>query len=170
MAISLLMLADLPKGYTHETGVRSWYGSIQVEHVLPQNPVKEWFVGGGGPFTEEEHKRLVHTLGNLMLIKPKLNFHLSNLSWQEKKEKLQGCVSSTTTWLLEKEAWTPAEIQRRLVHIVQRLAKSWDLEAVVASLMGDAPAKEAAGGVVCLSERFKGLPQSCAVGRGFVCY
>lgn len=61
------------------------YKTISVEHVLPQNPKdgSAW----NNNFNDEEKEKWTHKLANLILINRRKNSKLSNLDFQEKKER-----------------------------------------------------------------------------------
>ena len=63
----------------------SSYKTISVEHVLPQNPSEnsQW----RKDFTDEERDLWTHRIANLVLISKRKNSKLSNLDYEEKKEK-----------------------------------------------------------------------------------
>jgi uncharacterized protein with ParB-like and HNH nuclease domain len=59
--------------------------TITVEHILPQTPKKgsQWETD----FSEEERKKWVNKLGNLLLMSRKKNSSLSNLNFSDKKRR-----------------------------------------------------------------------------------
>ncbi|MEA5617331.1 DUF262 domain-containing HNH endonuclease family protein [Cronbergia sp. UHCC 0137] len=63
----------------------SSYKTISVEHILPQNPKNssEW----KSVFTDDERKNWINKLANLVLISTRKNSTLSNLDFEEKKER-----------------------------------------------------------------------------------
>ena len=63
----------------------SSYRTISVEHILPQNPKdsSEW----KSVFTDDERENWINKLANLVLISTRKNSKLSNLDFQEKKER-----------------------------------------------------------------------------------
>ena len=107
------------------------FKKISVEHVLPQNPKtnSEWLKN---IFTEEEHEKYVHCLGNLVLLSRKKNTAAQNHNFETKKKKyfINGAGVSpfalTTQVLIEKE-WTPAVIKRRQKQLINTLKQLWRL-------------------------------------------
>ncbi|MBD2627815.1 DUF262 domain-containing protein [Trichormus variabilis] len=63
----------------------SGYKTISVEHILPQNPKdsSQW----KSVFTDDERKNWTNKLGNIVLISTRKNSTLSNLDFEEKKER-----------------------------------------------------------------------------------
>lgn len=103
---------------------------ITVEHVLPQHPPLEsqWT----RDFTEEEAELWTHRLGNLLLLNRRSNSRAQNYDFAVKKDKYftsdQGvAVFALTTQVLKEPVWTPEVIAKRQKHLVEILAKEWDL-------------------------------------------
>ena len=102
-----------------------------IEHVLPQNPKQKsqwlkWFP------RKIQREKLVHCLGNLVLLTKKRNSQASNLEFSEKKEKYfksnKGVVSfALTTEVINHEEWTPDVIIKRQEKLVKALAEHWRL-------------------------------------------
>jgi len=104
---------------------------ISIEHVLPQTPSSssEWMAN----FPDEEQRaRLVHRLGNLVLLSRRKNTSASNYDFEDKKTKYftgRGGVSpfALTTQVLREPTWTPEVIERRQQDLLGRLAALWRL-------------------------------------------
>lgn len=64
---------------------RNSYGTMSVEHILPQNPKNDsqW----NNDFTDEQKNEWTHRLGNLVLISRKKNTGQGRLDFKEKKTK-----------------------------------------------------------------------------------
>ena len=79
------LLLKLEYLMTDNTVHLSSYKTISVEHVLPQNPSEnsQW----RKDFTDEERDLWTHRIANLVLISKRKNSKLSNLDYEEKKEK-----------------------------------------------------------------------------------
>ena len=61
------------------------YNNISIEHVLPQNPKEksDW----RNKFSDEEREKWTNKIGNLILLTKRRNSQLSNLEFEEKKDK-----------------------------------------------------------------------------------
>lgn len=81
-----------------------------IEHVLPQSAevAKDAFPD----FSEEEHERFVHRLGNVTLLESKKNKECGNKTFEEKKG-----IYETSRYTLSKEmtqhSWTPETLNSR---------------------------------------------------------
>lgn len=98
------------------------YGTISVEHVLPQNPKpnSKWVK----IFDEENRKNLTDKLCNLILLSHKKNSQASNLDFEEKKNKyLKGRVTDLvrSQEVLRYNEWTPEILQKRQEKIIKML-------------------------------------------------
>jgi uncharacterized protein with ParB-like and HNH nuclease domain len=58
-----------------------------IEHILPQNPSKDWEIELGDKF-KQIYREYLHTLGNLTLVTSEWNSQLSNSAFLMKKQKL----------------------------------------------------------------------------------
>lgn len=93
------------------------FDTVNIEHVLPQKPDKEWGVG------RSEIKEYVNKLGNLTLVHKKINSKASNSSPQKKAEELAKSDVKMTqeiaALLQKKGSWTKDDILRRHTQLGQ---------------------------------------------------
>jgi len=102
------------------------YSDISVEHILPQNPPKnskwrEWF-------TDEEIEKYKHKLGNLVLLNRKKNSSLSNLDFDEKKDRyFKGSISSfpSINHIMLKSEWKKEDIEERTSEMIKKLISEY---------------------------------------------
>lgn len=107
------------------------YATVTVEHVLPQNPAaeSEWFT----LFPEDEQQtRLVHKLGNLVLLSRRKNAKARNYDFEQKKWKYFAghdgtCSFVLTTQVLQHETWTPQVVLARQDMLIRKLKEIWRL-------------------------------------------
>ena len=106
------------------------FPTITVEHVLPQNPASDsvWLRN----FTQQEHEKYVHRLGNLVLLSRRKNSEAQNYDFQKKKEKYFTTNTGVspfalTTQVLQEDEWTPAVIERRQQKLIAVLKQVWRL-------------------------------------------
>lgn len=88
------------------------FSSVNIEHILPQKPDKEW---GLKP---KDIKAYVNKLGNLTLVHKKINSSIGNKVIKEKIDVLSQSGVRMTIKLVEhfkenKYKWDEAEIDRR---------------------------------------------------------
>lgn len=119
--LALLMLLEYK--YKDKTEWKE-FGTISIEHILPQNPkpTSQWVQD----FTEEERSTYTHKLGNLCLIGRRKNSSLGNLDYQEKLkryfEKNIGSFANTQKiYKTYPDRWTPTEVQENQERVVRDL-------------------------------------------------
>lgn len=104
----------------------SGYKNISVEHVLPQNPDKDskWVQD----FTDEERNYWTHRIANLVLISMKKNSKLSNLDFEEKKERYLkqriDAFHGNKVFIQQNVSWTAKVLGTRQKEIVDMLVKN----------------------------------------------
>ena len=116
------------------------YGTISVEHVLPQTPDDgsrwlDWFPD------PRERDQCVHCLGNLVLLTRKKNSSASNYEFDKKKNSYftRGGVSPfvLTTQILPYPEWLPSIVRKRQADLLALLGDHWRLK-VIGSLAEEA--------------------------------
>lgn len=99
------------------------YEDAQIEHILPQNPVKDW----NQDFTNEQHEELVHVIGNLTLLSERMNADVSNGPYEQKRIKF----AEESRFRLTRELagsypnWKPSSIRRRGEVIAEWAVMRW---------------------------------------------
>ena len=92
----------------------------ETEHIYPQNPNKdEWK-------NFDDHKHLLHDLGNLLLLSKPKNGIVGNEEFQVKKEKYKSSSYSAIE-VAEKDDWTPGTVKERTEQLLDFLVKRWEL-------------------------------------------
>jgi alkylated DNA nucleotide flippase Atl1 len=121
-----LVLRWLDESYGSKEPVA--YGSLTIEHVLPQTPTPEWRralsqdLSGNETFAEL-HGSLVHTLGNLTLTG--YNSTLSNSPFPKKQAQLLKSGLAMNQEIAQQAKWGRAEIHDRASQLAQRIAGTW---------------------------------------------
>jgi hypothetical protein len=107
---------------------RSFGGDVptiepQVEHVMPQKPVDEWFKS----FTKDEHQAQLDLIANLLPLSEPMNKALSNGPYSEKREKYrEDCgFKGTRQFAEEYEEWNPANLKSRAEKMAEWAAGRW---------------------------------------------
>lgn len=93
-----------------------------IEHVLPQTLTDDWRVELGTD-AENKHARLVDTFGNLTLTG--YNAELGNLSFSEKKTKLQNTHIELTRAILADDKWDEDAIAARAEKMLKNAEELW---------------------------------------------
>ncbi|GAV22724.1 DUF262 domain-containing protein [Carboxydothermus pertinax] len=118
--------------FNDQTAHLSSYKKISVEHVLPQNPKPDskWVQ----IFSLEERQKWTNRLANLVLIGKMKNSQLSNLDFQEKKERyLRGRVDAfkaSKIFIENTEDWTPELLEKRQKYLINMLVQNKFLKNV----------------------------------------
>jgi Protein of unknown function DUF262/Protein of unknown function (DUF1524)/Restriction Enzyme Adenine Methylase Associated len=111
-------------------GERVARGKYAIEHVMPRRWATHWKLPNGSR-GEAERDRLIHTIGNLMLLTGKLNSKVSNAAWLGdggKRAGLEGHdVLLLNRELLRKarEAWTDEAIRDRTEELASLIVEIW---------------------------------------------
>ncbi len=105
-----------------EQNVERKYGTISVEHVLPQSPSQDskWIQ----IFNDEDRAKYTNKLANLILLSHKKNSSASNYDFVDKKEKyLKGRMTdlARSQKILSYNEWTPIILKNRQKSILDLL-------------------------------------------------
>ena len=97
-----------------------------IEHILPQNPSREWKEELGLEF-DETHSQYLHTLGNLTLVTGRWNIEQSNLPFEFKKLPLADHALKLNSNYFSRsiEKWDAAAINERAHFLSQAFLKIW---------------------------------------------
>lgn len=100
---------------------------ITIEHVLPQNPKKEWLA----QWSPEDQKEWVHRLGNLVLLSKKKNSEAQNYPFKEKKDtyfKSDTVTFPLTSRVVHTAEWTVDIVKANHEEYLGKLQQLWDLD------------------------------------------
>ena len=117
------LLLKLEYLMTDNTVHLSSYKTISVEHILPQNPSinSQW----RNDFTDEEREFWTHKIANLVLISKRKNSKLSNLGYEDKKEKYLNeridVFKGSKVFIDKNLKWTVDVLQKRQEKLVNML-------------------------------------------------
>ena len=94
-----------------------------VEHILPENPLRDW----DKTFPPELQEPLVHRLGNLTLLTSPENNEISNAMYDNKVETYQSSAYALTRKILEiaPDEWTPELVDKRQKYLARRAVHLW---------------------------------------------
>ena len=120
-------LIEIEKNYTNnnEKSVDKNFDNVNLEHILPQIIDKK---GGWQQFTEEDHKSLYKRIGNLTLIKTKINSDLKSDNFENKKNEYKKSEIQITKNLGDIDKWTPDAIKKRQREFAEKALKIWNLK------------------------------------------
>lgn len=97
------------------------FAPLEIEHIMPQTLTPEWRELLDG--SEEKHRRLMHTLGNLTLTGH--NPELSNFPFRRKQELYEKSRIAMNKEVAETSSWGEAEILARGQTLAQRAVRLW---------------------------------------------
>lgn len=115
-----IMLERLEESFEHKEPADS--SPAQIEHVMPQTLTPEW-IAELGDDAQENHARLLHTIGNLTLTC--YNPDLSNRPYSEKRTLLKNSHFELNRHFDQVEHWTPTAIEARARTIGERALTIW---------------------------------------------
>ena len=97
-----------------------------IEHILPQDKSKPCW----NHFTEDEHRELVHSMGNLCLLAPKLNSGAGNKGFSDKKETYKKASLMLLNEIVfdngvERSVWDKDAINYRREELIKFAMEEW---------------------------------------------
>ena len=114
----LLVQLEASQGHKEPVSIEG----ATIEHLMPQTLTDEWKADLGENH-EEVYGRLLDTVGNLTLTG--YNSELGNLSFSEKKEKLENTHFEITRYVLSNEKWGETEILARAEWLADTALTRW---------------------------------------------
>ena len=95
-------------------------GVVTLEHILPQNPSKDW-----EHLDPETINDYYQRIGNLALLTRKVNASIGNNGFAEKKAVLVQSGYALTKIVADKEVWGIKEIEERQKLLAKLAVKAW---------------------------------------------
>ena len=92
-----------------------------VDHVLPQQPAR----GSWSGFTRADRSRLVHTIGNLVLMSGRGNSIKGTKAWAEARETLRHSQFAVTSDAAKHRDWTPKIVEQRTKNFRDWALRRW---------------------------------------------
>ncbi len=125
----------------HEDEKTSWQTLARrkkentIEHIYPQTANDKYWVENFAKFNSKQTKKLLHSLGNLLLLSRSKNSEQSNKSFEFKKKHrnskgdMVGFYNGSHSEIEVNtyENWTALEIQQRGKKMLQFLKERWDM-------------------------------------------
>lgn len=105
-----------------------------IEHIYPQTPDETCWQRGFEDYNEKQRKAILHSLGNLVLLKRNKNAELSNRCFDYKKKHkgkkgergfFNGSYSEIK--VASYDHWTPAEINERGILLLKFMEQRWGI-------------------------------------------
>ena len=99
-------------------------GELSLEHVLPERPT----AGAWPQFNEEERKAYTKRLGNMLLLKQKMNSKLRSSPFSVKREIYAKSDLLLTKRVAALDKWTTAAIKNRQNYLAQLAIEVWKIK------------------------------------------
>ena len=96
--------------------------SLEIEHIMPQNPSKEWIDDLGDEW-REVYEKYIHAIGNLTLTES--NQDMSNSRFSDKRHVYSTSRIKMTNKLSKHEEWGEQEIKDRAKHLIDGAVRMW---------------------------------------------
>lgn len=129
LASARSILLRLEEGMQDLSVSKQFGGELTIEHVLPQALKDDYWTGR---FSEDEHLKWLHTLGNITLLSGRKNSKAQYYAFPKKKAvylKANEKVSfDMTKEICEVSDWTVAEIKARQERMVGIARKLWTID------------------------------------------
>lgn len=97
---------------------------ITLEHILPEHPSDAW-----GSIHEETHKAYYKRMGNLCLLKHKINSDIGNKGFISKRAYYAESAFQLTLVLSKNDSWTTADIDSRQKVLADLAIKAWPIKS-----------------------------------------
>lgn len=92
-----------------------------IEHILPQDKSDS----GWNHITEENHKDIVHSIGNLCLLSPSFNSEASNDCFDDKKEIYKKANLLILKDIIDTNTWDESAIDSRRKSLIEFAQNQW---------------------------------------------
>lgn len=119
--ITKYLLIQRELHFNNENGYDNATEDFTVEHVLPQSLTADWLDW----FSKEEHKALLHTIGNLVPLTKGQNGRIKDLDWIKKKSVIKGSNWKITQNAASARTWDKGQIQRRAKQFADWAVEEW---------------------------------------------
>lgn len=96
---------------------------INLEHILPQNPSKAW-----AHISVDDQTALLKRIGNLALMKSRINIKAGNDSFAFKKTFYASSKYHLTSMIATEPSWDQKSIDARQIHLADLSLKTWPLK------------------------------------------
>ena len=106
------------------------YDELQVEHLIPISWNKHWPVDASDPneriVREQEREAHIHRIGNLTLVRGRLNQDLGRYPWEDKRGQLEEhSILRLNALLCQKDEWDEGAIRHRGEWLAGEVASIW---------------------------------------------
>jgi len=99
-------------------------GELNLEHILPERPAENAWP----QFTEEERKAHTKRLGNMLLLKQRMNVKLRNSAFSSKRDIYAQSDLLLTKKVAEFNEWTKEAIEERQNYLAELAVRAWKIK------------------------------------------
>ncbi|MDA3057286.1 DUF262 domain-containing HNH endonuclease family protein [Campylobacter sp. VBCF_05 NA6] len=112
------------KDYIDKSGLNYVY---ELEHIMPQSWQENWSDNAN---SKDEADKLIYQIGNMALLKGKLNAKVQNSSWKDKRLEYDKYIGnlSINKELLDKEIWDKNKIEQRSENLIKEFFEIWNYD------------------------------------------
>lgn len=96
---------------------------VNLEHILPGKPMDNW-----NHIDAETLSAYTKRLGNMALLKTRLNSELKSSSFDKKEPHFADSDFSLTSSIAQSDSWGPEEIEERQKYMAELAVKAWPLK------------------------------------------
>lgn len=110
-----------------------------IEHVYPQTPDDKYWVERFRKLDEEEDKKKLHSLGNLLLLTRGKNSKIKNYPFEQKvaEYKMSNYSANELAKNHSDNEWTPEKIEQREKKILDFIKSRWDFDKINNQVLAD---------------------------------
>ena len=121
---------NMPRISSWEYFTKTPKDKVSIEHIYPQKPSKWYWRNQFRKYPSDAEKHaLANSLGNLLALSMSVNSSLQNDDFKSKKQNRygydKGSYSEGEVAILDD--WTPEEILKRGIHLLEFIEKRWNL-------------------------------------------
>jgi hypothetical protein len=99
-------------------------GELNLEHILPERPIENAWP----QFSEEERKAYTKRLGNMLLLKQRMNVRLRNSAFSSKRDVYAKSDLLLTKKVAELNEWTKEAIEERQNYLAELAVQAWKIK------------------------------------------
>ncbi len=96
---------------------------LNLEHILPLSPRGTWT-----HFSEDDQEEYAARIGNMVLLKEKINRKTGNAEFEVKKPHYAGCSLKLTAEVASEPKWDKEQIEQRQFRLAKIAVKAWPLD------------------------------------------
>lgn len=101
-----------------------------IEHIYPQSPDDEYWLNRFGFESDEHRKKVMHSLGNLLLLDSPTNSSIGNLPYKNKRDRFANGTYSANEVAFNFKEWSPKSVLKRERLLLDFIQKRWQFDQI----------------------------------------